>query len=87
MNILNKIFISVDITNVEGVQDCKKWSPNGHHILNKLKKKNRAELVNTVLGIKDFQSVLDVISIHIISHLNVLCTQILQKDVNIYEIT
>ena len=35
LNILNKIFISVDITNVEGVQDCKKWSPNGHHILNK----------------------------------------------------
>ena len=34
MNILNKIFISVDITNVEGVQDYKKWSPNGHHILN-----------------------------------------------------
>lgn len=28
MNILNKIFISVDITNVEGVQDCKKWSPH-----------------------------------------------------------
>lgn len=51
------------------------------------KEKNRAELVNTVLGIKDFQSVLDVVSIHIISHLNVLCTQILQKDVNIYEIT
>ena len=24
LNILNKIFISVDITNVEGVQDCKK---------------------------------------------------------------
>ena len=34
MNILNKIFISVDITNVTAVQDCKKWSPNGHHILN-----------------------------------------------------
>nr|DAV10131.1 MAG TPA: hypothetical protein [Caudoviricetes sp.] len=32
---LNKIFISIDITNVEGVQDCKKWSPNRHHILNK----------------------------------------------------
>nr|DAV10118.1 MAG TPA: hypothetical protein [Caudoviricetes sp.] len=44
-------------------------------------------MVNTVLGIKDFQSLLDVISVHIISHLNVLCTQILQKDVNIYEIT
>ena len=32
MNILNKIFISIDITNVEGVQDCKKmvtkWSPH-----------------------------------------------------------
>ena len=86
MNILNKIFISVEIINVEGVQDCKKWSPNGHHILNQLKK-NRVDQLSTVLGIKDFQSVLDVVSIHIISHLNVLCTQILQKDVNIYEIT
>ena len=39
MNILNKIFISIDITNVEAVQDCKKmvtkWSPH----LEQLKKK------------------------------------------------
>lgn len=33
LNILNKIFISIDITNVEGVQDCKKWSPNGHQMV------------------------------------------------------
>ena len=34
LNILNPNAVSVDITSVEGVQDCKKWSPNGHHILN-----------------------------------------------------
>ena len=83
LNILNPNAITIDFTSVDAVQDCKKWSPH----LEQTKEKNRAELVNTVLGIKDFQSVLDVVSIHIISHLNVLCTQILQKDVNIYEIT
>lgn len=34
LNILNKIFASIEFTKLEGVQDCKKWSPNGHHILN-----------------------------------------------------